>query len=1390
MDVDDLTTLPELSLKIILETVTNRFKRNCIFTNVSEIVVSVNPFQYLEEVLGEELIRRFHLDKPQADISAYPPHLYSLARAAYRGAVGAGPHPAKNQSVLISGESGAGKTEATKLCLRYFASMSATRGGTTDEKQIFKAVSEEEDSLEHKLMNANPIMEALGNAKTIRNDNSSRFGKWISLQLNGKGVIVGGSITKYLLEESRVVNVGPGERNYHIFYQMCKKFGTEATKFRYLDSNCAESSGVDDAQDYETVMDALRSIGMSHEDREILCHVVWGILHLGEIKFEKAGAESLLAKDDATLKALKLTSDLLVGPQREEAFTRLLLKQVVHAGHETVVAHRTEEQARTTRDSIAKMLYARLFDYTVWRINNAIEVTQHSGSRVATSIGILDIFGFESFQVNSFEQLCINYANEKLQLFFIDYLTTTELNLYKTEGLDVAKMPHSFTNNQSCVDLLEKPNGVFSLISDEVRSRTGNDAEFLSKLYREHSKHSCFERPRVGGKDVFSIKHYAQMVEYTVHGFIDKNKSKVGEDVTAFFSQSQLPMVQTMINLEAPAAAGTNSTGSTARRMTTPSRGDPASSRTKIASLGQAFKAQLSDLVVSIAATKAHFIRCIKPNSERLPGVLDEKMVERQLLTSGMVDAVTIRQIGYSDRLSYPLFLRRYASLVSSYFTPRATKLAWQKVLDASEQDQVRTILQLLPATTLKHWQLGKTKVFYRLPVLMELEKSRELIRNNAVIAFQRRARGCQARRYYQDLSQVWQELTEHVARKDWDKFAEAVEEAKEMGFSEAQLRDFCSEWKDAISLRRAAMNLVQALSFATMPTLPPNKWFRDRVAGLESAAEQVRAVKMRPNQALLQLITMTEELHVLLSGLWSVCTTQQMDASTGPARAKNTIFTSCRDASIQRNTLCIGLPLLLRQLDLTGVEANALLSHHKSPIESFPEIQSLYVRIDALDDHFKASVKKLEASLTTTRNADAKTLRSVLLVLNEKELGIPLEYFPDGLEALREPLVQRLAMFEAEELAREQAEEELRAEELRAQEAAAAAAAAKAASSPLLDPVFKPKLAGNRRKPQQVKSFPPTGPLGDTASFVDSASFVEGASFVDTASFLDAIPAAASFPGTSPLLVEAISLPELVPSISEPPNPPSNLIANPPQINVAAATTVSLEIPTPRSPAALSVHADDSVSKNSLSDNEGKDHSDSEDDSVARMENLSTFASLLPVFHGLGTRLNWSTLPGPGVLRVMVHNCANLIFFASNFYVSLTYHHAKKTDKGVVSRTKKKRTSVIRKGAKILTWDENLEFTSRDPSLDWIRVAVKEKESRSKSKCLGEIRFKVAEIALMSSNLLGNRVGNSHLHRVWQLRGSVQGEITLTFSFAENCRAKDQAKKEREKRAKNRRIG
>lgn len=396
-----------------------------------------------------------------------------------------------------------------------------------------------DDTIEEKLMNANVVLEALGNAKTCRNDNSSRFGKWTSLQLNSRGVIIGGQVTQYLLEESRVVAAGPGERNYHIFYQACSILdGYDPGQFNYLNrTGCLSVEGMCDRRSYGDLVDSFRSIGVSREDRNSIFEIIKGILHLGQLEFIEGDGEETkcrLKDTESIARSLEFAGCVLFGSGETDeargaagaALRHILSNQKMSMGRETLLVPRTPEQAMATRDSIAKLVYSKLFSYTVQRINDATRAKSRAadgdgGDRqesasVAATIGVLDIFGFEAFDVNSFEQLCINYANEKLQLFFINFLTKEELAVYAREDISVGQV--DVASNQPCVQLLEQPGGVFSILNDEVKKRNGSDAGFLEKLYQAQSSHAYFEKPRMGGRQVFTIKHYAENVEYVSDG--------------------------------------------------------------------------------------------------------------------------------------------------------------------------------------------------------------------------------------------------------------------------------------------------------------------------------------------------------------------------------------------------------------------------------------------------------------------------------------------------------------------------------------------------------------------------------------------------------------------------------------------------------------------------------------------------------------------------------------------------------------------------------------------------------------------------------------------------------------------------------------------------------
>ncbi len=459
--------MPKLTKELMNGNVKKRFERDAVYTNVSDVLIAINPFQKLDHVMGPHVTDAYHYTKSDDDIRRMAPHIYVLARRAFIGAIGLGREPPLNQSILISGESGAGKTESTKLCIRYLATMSnliksRTRGGAVDDQ-------DDEEVVENKLVAANPLLEAFGNAKTLRNDNSSRFGKWLSLQFSHEGVIIGGRVRQYLLEESRVVFQLPMERNFNIFYQVC--LGTDAgvpDDFTLLNkSGCTTINNVNDKDEYYILTDAMRALGVDIPTRQDIFSVIRSILWLGNVEYKAGAANATI--DAKSAKAMKECADLLFESKGIETLTEILTLKAITVGKETTKSPRTLEAASALKDSICKALYGQLFVWAVLRLNVALAAPAESGNKKKKiTIGILDIFGFETFAVNGFEQLCINYANEKLQKHFLSVMIQEEMKMYEREGLNVSSM--TMSDNGACVDLLEKkPNGVFPLLADELK---------------------------------------------------------------------------------------------------------------------------------------------------------------------------------------------------------------------------------------------------------------------------------------------------------------------------------------------------------------------------------------------------------------------------------------------------------------------------------------------------------------------------------------------------------------------------------------------------------------------------------------------------------------------------------------------------------------------------------------------------------------------------------------------------------------------------------------------------------------------------------------------------------------------------------------------------------
>lgn len=652
--------LSPLTEEAIRNNLKERYARGGVYTSVGTVLLSVNPFQIIDGLYDAEVTERYRKNGQPGQ----PPHVFGTADSAYRGLVA----DWKEQSVIVSGESGAGKTEATKLILEYLMEMSAesAQGGASG--------ADLDNSLEDCCMHAQTVFESFGNAATVRNDNSSRFGKWIEVQFSRGGHVEGALVRTYLLEKSRVVKVDPGERSYHIFYQLLA--GSEkdpemrqrydlrgAETFSFLrQSGQWEVEGGSDEEDFERLLESLEVFGVNSSERDALWTVLAAILHLGDASFNEEQVKTdttdtvgcSAGNPDSLTRAARLLGVPFEVLDRSLRFTSFTI------GSETIFKPNPPQKAADARDALAKALYEGVFGWVQIILNRGLKST--SGSSQAESrntIGILDIFGFEIMQVNSFEQLCINFCNERLQFHFNEECFRIEQQEYKAEGVAVDAV--EYTDNQLCLDLLEgRPAGIFSSMDEEIFTPGGSEEKFLDKLCENHRSQPHFERSRANEgepKYSFKVRHYAGTVLYRIEGMLDKNRDALHEDISTLMAGTSDPKVAEIVKARA-------SSGEVAADA--PNNGKRRGSTMRQSTVGTKFSRQLGSLMEKLNSTKPHFVKCLKPNAQKLPNSFMDDEMMMQLRYSGIFGLCKLRQIGFSERMALPDFYSKYRSLFPS----------------------------------------------------------------------------------------------------------------------------------------------------------------------------------------------------------------------------------------------------------------------------------------------------------------------------------------------------------------------------------------------------------------------------------------------------------------------------------------------------------------------------------------------------------------------------------------------------------------------------------------------------------------------------------------------------------------------------------------------------
>ncbi|THC91557.1 hypothetical protein EYZ11_008976 [Aspergillus tanneri] len=727
---EDLTNLSHLNEPAVLQAIKLRYAQKEIYTYSGIVLIATNPFARVDSLYVPQMVQ-VYAGKQRA---SQAPHLFAIAEEAFADMLRDG----KNQTIVVSGESGAGKTVSAKYIMRYFATRESSDQPGKYTTSRADAISETEEQI----LATNPVMEAFGNAKTTRNDNSSRFGKYIEIMFDDRTNIIGAKIRTYLLERSRLVFQPLKERNYHIFYQLVAGATDDekqdlglgsAEDFDYLNQGGTPTiDGVDDKMEFNATRRSLSTIGVSDKTQTEIFRILAALLHLGNVKITATRTDSTLSPSEPSL----IRACEIFGIDTNEFAKWIVKKQLITRG-EKITSNLTQQQAIVVRDSVAKFIYSSLFDWLVEKINCGL-ATDKVLSKFKAFIGVLDIYGFEHFAKNSFEQFCINYANEKLQQEFNQHVFKLEQEEYVREQIDWTFI--DFSDNQPCIDLIEAKLGILSLLDEESRLPMGSDEQFVTKLHHNFAadKQKFYKKPRFG-KSAFTICHYAIDVTYESDGFIEKNRDTVPDEHMEILRNSSNEFVREILDTAA-AVREKDSAAISSKPVAAPGRKIGVAVNRK-PTLGGIFKSSLIELMNTINSTDVHYIRCIKPNEAKEAWKFEGPMVLSQLRACGVLETVRISTAGYPTRWTYEEFAIRYYMLChSSQWTSEIREMCHailQKALgDGSHQKEDK-------------YQLGLTKIFFRAGMLAFLENLRTSRLNECAIMIQKNLRCKYYRRRY-----------------------------------------------------------------------------------------------------------------------------------------------------------------------------------------------------------------------------------------------------------------------------------------------------------------------------------------------------------------------------------------------------------------------------------------------------------------------------------------------------------------------------------------------------------------------------------------------------------------------------------------------------------------
>lgn len=728
--VEDMANLTYLNEASVLYNLRSRYYSGLIYTYSGLFCVVINPYKRLP-IYREEIVEWYKGKKRHER----PPHIFAIADSAYRNML----QDREDQSILCTGESGAGKTENTKKVIQYLASVATSTKNqkTTPGNAISKLHSNEVNigELEAQLLKANPILEAFGNAKTIKNDNSSRFGKFIRINFDTSGFIAGANIETYLLEKARVIRQAPEERSFHIFYQLLASATPElkeklllnhvsSAKHNYLSHGMIEVPGQDEKQAFQETTEAMSIMGITEEEQQAIFKILSAVLHLGNLEFkQERNSDQAILPNQADAEKV---AHLLGVPLQE--LTKAFLKPKLKIGRETVSKAQTKEQVEFAVEAISKAIYERLFRWLVARINKSLDRAKRQG---VSFVGILDIAGFEIFQstdksairVNSFEQLCINYTNEKLQQLFNHTMFVLEQEEYSREGI-----PWDFIDFgldlQPTIDLIEKPVGILALLDEECFFPKATDKSFVEKLFKQQESNPKLFKPEFRSTSDFGVCHYAGRVDYQAAQWLTKNMDPLNDNVVSLLQTSNEPLVQAIWKdaeiVSMSATAGNETNFGPARTVR----------KGMLRTVSQLYKESLIRLMSVLQNTNPNFVRCIIPNHEKKAGRIDVPLVLDQLKCNGVLEGIRICRQGFPSRVPFQEFRQRYEIL-----TPDLISKGYMDGRKAAELMVQR--LELSPEL----YRIGQSKIFFKAGVLAQLEEDRDLRLTAIMINFQAHCR-------------------------------------------------------------------------------------------------------------------------------------------------------------------------------------------------------------------------------------------------------------------------------------------------------------------------------------------------------------------------------------------------------------------------------------------------------------------------------------------------------------------------------------------------------------------------------------------------------------------------------------------------------------------------